>query len=200
MKKKDRNRHPEEDSLNSQATPGLRSELTATRRPSHSRKQVCGSIREQGQLTFNLEDSVPEAPRDLSHARKESKKAGGESGRTKFQSDNYWSSTENSATNAWNVNFSNCNVNNNNKTNTNYVRAVRGGKWQGCSSRETVKRAVSRDLSSVVRGEKEVFSFESIYSAYLKCRRRKRNTANALRFELNLEENIIDLQESLVNG
>jgi Protein of unknown function (DUF1566) len=42
---------------------------------------------------------------------------------------NYWSSTTNSGnpTNAWNVNFNNGNVNNDNKTNTNYVRAVRGG-------------------------------------------------------------------------
>ena len=36
----------------------------------------------------------------------------------------YWSSTENSANNAWNVNFSNGNTNNNNKYNGNAVRAV----------------------------------------------------------------------------
>ena len=40
-------------------------------------------------------------------------------------SNNYWSSTENNATNAWNVNFSNGSYNNNNKTNNNYVRCVR---------------------------------------------------------------------------
>lgn len=38
---------------------------------------------------------------------------------------NYWSSTENNATNAWNFNFNNGNTNNNNKTNTLSVRAVR---------------------------------------------------------------------------
>lgn len=37
---------------------------------------------------------------------------------------NYWSSTENSENNAWNVNFSNGNVNNNNKYNSNAIRAV----------------------------------------------------------------------------
>lgn len=37
---------------------------------------------------------------------------------------NYWSSTENSTNNAWNVNFSNGNINNNNKYNGNAVRAV----------------------------------------------------------------------------
>jgi len=39
---------------------------------------------------------------------------------------NYWSSTENSDTNAWNVNFNNGNVNNNNKTNSKRVRCVLG--------------------------------------------------------------------------
>jgi hypothetical protein len=39
---------------------------------------------------------------------------------------NFWAVTENSATNAWNVNLSNGNTNNNNKaTNSNYVRCVR---------------------------------------------------------------------------
>jgi len=42
---------------------------------------------------------------------------------------NYWSSStyQNNPNNAWNVNFNDGNVNNDNKTNTNYVRAVRGG-------------------------------------------------------------------------
>ncbi len=43
-------------------------------------------------------------------------------------SNNFWSSTENSAANAWNVNLNNGNTNNNNKsTNSNQVRCVR--KW-----------------------------------------------------------------------
>ena len=42
---------------------------------------------------------------------------------------NYWSSSTNAnnPTNAWNVNFNDGNVNANNKSNTNFVRAVRGG-------------------------------------------------------------------------
>lgn len=39
-------------------------------------------------------------------------------------SGNFWSSTENNADNAWNMNFNNGNANNNNKTNNNRVRAV----------------------------------------------------------------------------
>jgi hypothetical protein len=42
---------------------------------------------------------------------------------------NYWSSTTNAnnPSNAWNVNFNNGNVNANDKSNTLFVRVVRGG-------------------------------------------------------------------------
>jgi len=36
---------------------------------------------------------------------------------------------------------------------------------------------------------KDLFSFSNIHSCYRKCRARKRNTANALRFELKLDDN-----------
>lgn len=159
-------------------------------------KPIQRGMREQGQLTFNLEDSVPEAPRHFAQndqaavAEKAAKKvAGGESGRTNAASDNYWSSTSNpnNTDNALNANFNNGNVNNNNKTNTNYVRAVRGGKWQ--PSPPLISKTSGGDL----------FSLKNIYKAYLKCRRRKRNTANALKFELNLEENLVGLQRRLVD-
>ena len=76
---------------------------------------------------------------------------------------------------AWNVNFNNGNVNNNNKTNNNYVRPVRGGP---CA-------------------KKGPFSFANIYKCYLKCRKRKRNTINALRFEMHLEDNLCKLEREL---
>ena len=41
------------------------------------------------------------------------------------------------------------------------------------------------------------FSSAEIHSAYLDCRRRKRGTANALRFELNLATNLLALEEAL---
>lgn len=89
----------------------------------------------------------------------------------------YWSSTTNAnnTDNAWNVNFNNGNVNNNNKSNTNYVRAVRGGKC-------------------------DLLSFQSVFQAYLDCRKRKRGTANAIRFEYDLLGNLFDLSLSLQNG
>ncbi|MCL6584578.1 MAG: DUF1566 domain-containing protein [bacterium] len=92
-------------------------------------------------------------------------------------SSEYWSSTTNASNtdNAWCVNFSNGSVNNNNKSNSYYVRAVRGGK---CS----------------------LLSFRSVWRAYLDCRRRKRGTINALRFEGRLLDNLFGLAQDLQNG
>ena len=92
-------------------------------------------------------------------------------------SSNYWSSTTNAnnPNNAWNVNFNNGNVNNNNKSNNNYVRAVRSGK---CS----------------------LLSFESVYKAYVDCRRRKRGTINAIKFEYRLLDNLFSLASDLQKG
>jgi retron-type reverse transcriptase len=83
---------------------------------------------------------------------------------------NYWSSTTNAnnTDNAWIMNFNNGNDNNNNKSNNNYVRAVRGGK---CS----------------------LLSFAAVHRAYLDCRKRKRGTINALKFEVDALGNLFDL-------
>jgi hypothetical protein len=51
-----------------------------------------------------------------------------------FTANNYWSSSEYNANNAWKQNFNNGNQNNNNKNNTNYVRCVRGFKQNLMSS------------------------------------------------------------------
>jgi len=45
-----------------------------------------------------------------------------------------------------------------------------------------------------------VFSSDEIHDAYLDCRRRKRGTANALRFEMNQAGNLLDLEEELNSG
>lgn len=42
-----------------------------------------------------------------------------------------------------------------------------------------------------------IFSFKNIHSAYLDCRKNKRNTINALKFEINAEENILKLEREL---
>lgn len=45
--------------------------------------------------------------------------------KVRLASNNYWSSSEYSSNNGWNVNFNNGNVNNNNKNNNYRVRFVR---------------------------------------------------------------------------
>jgi RNA-directed DNA polymerase len=44
------------------------------------------------------------------------------------------------------------------------------------------------------------FSFEELVQAYFDCRRTKRNTPNALAFEVNLERNLVALAEDLRSG
>jgi retron-type reverse transcriptase len=45
-----------------------------------------------------------------------------------------------------------------------------------------------------------LFSLENIYRAYRQCRKHKRNTVNAMRFEQGLEENLVSLHEELTTG
>jgi hypothetical protein len=65
-------------------------------------------------------------------------------------------------------------MNNNNKSNNNYVWPVRG------------------DNDAL-----HLFSYENMYRQYLKCRRNKKGTINALKFEVNCEENLLDLKRQL---
>lgn len=43
----------------------------------------------------------------------------------------------------------------------------------------------------------EVFTLKNIYQAYLNCRKRKKNTINALKFEINRERNLVELLQEL---
>lgn len=45
-----------------------------------------------------------------------------------------------------------------------------------------------------------LFTMENIYRAYRRCRKHKRNTVNAMRFEQNLEENLVSLHQELTTG
>lgn len=44
-----------------------------------------------------------------------------------------------------------------------------------------------------------LFSFENLHRQYLACRRNKRNTVNALRFEARQENNLLDLRDALTS-
>ncbi len=54
-------------------------------------------------------------------------------------------------------------------------------------------------LIGVVKNSKmsEVFNFKKLYQAYLSCRKEKRKTINALKFEYSLERNLFDLLQDL---
>lgn len=92
----------------------------------------------------------------------------------------YWSSTENNSNNAYKVNFGNGNTNNNNKNNSNCVRAVRDF-WQ-------------IDLFH------QPIPLSDFYLAYGECRKNKRNTVNALSFEIDYEKNLQDLFNEVNSG
>lgn len=94
---------------------------------------------------------------------------------------NFWTSTENSSTNAYNRNFStgtSMDSNNNNKNNGNSVRLV-------------------KDSSAAVLDTAALFSL--LYNSYMEARRNKRNTASQLKFERCLERNLLDLATELFN-
>ena len=62
------------------------------------------------------------------------------------------------------------------------------------------RERMSKDHLGAAALSQQLFSLENLYRAYRRCRRRKRNTVNALRFEQNLEENLVALHEELSAG
>jgi hypothetical protein len=109
-----------------------------------------------------------------------------------FANNNYWSSTENDNNNTWNQNFNNGNQNNNNKNNTNYVRAIRGFKQN--IQYPKVKYSGIFFKSWVMQIE-----LWELFNAYYTCRGNKRNTHNALSFEVDYENNLVQLCNDLNN-
>ena len=115
-----------------------------------------------------------------------------------------WSSSENNANNAWNFNFNNGNTNNNNKNNTNYVRAVRDsstehfytGRQYACQCFKK-ERKMQLPLFDIPVAEIEL---EELFTAYFECRKNKRNTANALAFEIDYENSLVQLCEEINSG
>lgn len=44
-----------------------------------------------------------------------------------------------------------------------------------------------------------MFTYRQLYNCYIKCRKNKRNTLNQLKFEINAEQNLLNLQKELNN-
>jgi len=55
-------------------------------------------------------------------------------------------------------------------------------------------------MLGVLETESEMFSFKTIYTAYIECRKNKRNTHNALEFEMDLVQNLWQLHSDLNRG
>jgi len=123
-----------------------------------------------------------------------------------FSDNNYWSSSESGANNAWNQNFGDGRQNdNNNKNNNNRVRPVRGFEQASVSPGRFSFRALYMTAQSPSM-QLELFpasapiTLVELFEAYEGCRRHKRNTANAMAFELDYEQNLVDLCEEINNG
>ncbi len=76
-----------------------------------------------------------------------------------FQTNNYWSATENNANNAWNVNFNDGSQNNNNKTNGNYVRCIRGKQVVAMNrARGATLRPIREGIGKIVYDHPSAFA------------------------------------------
>ncbi len=105
---------------------------------------------------------------------------------------NYWSSTPNENTyNAYNLNFNSGN-NNYNWNNRNYGHSVRPVSELTTESRkENFVRRFSISKEQLLK---------DLYRAYKDARRNKRGRAYQLKFEFNLEENLVTLRDELLSG
>lgn len=103
---------------------------------------------------------------------------------------NYWSSTpnENNDNNAYNLNLNSSNhgMNNNNRNNGQSVRPI-------------LELTKSSDKVRHFSITKEQLLLD-LYRAYKDARKHKRNRNYQLKFEFNLEENLIDLRDELISG
>jgi len=54
----------------------------------------------------------------------------------------------------------------------------------------------SQNRGKIIAAEK-IFSYENLLKQYYQCRKRKRNTINAIKFEMNLENELLKLQKEL---
>lgn len=88
---------------------------------------------------------------------------------------------------AWNLN-NNGNLNNNNKNNNNRVRSVRA-----LADNPSNLNLFYQDADGKVE-------LPDLFDAYFECRRNKRKTINALKFELDYEQNLVELCEDINAG
>lgn len=102
---------------------------------------------------------------------------------------NYWSSTPNDSSNAYNLNFNdgNINVNNTNRNNGQSVRCVKAFTQEGISQSFPVFHISKSQL------------LIDLFKAYYDARKHKRNTHNQLMFEIEMEDYLVQLRDELLD-
>ena len=154
-----------------------------------NKKRSCGKSEQETQLPlplFSIDDH-PESVPAAGYRNGSSLNNAGENG-------NYWSSTPNESNtqNAYNLNFNsgNHNVNWNNRNNGQSVRPV---------SELTSTSSGFKDCARHFSVTKEQL-LTDLYRAYKCARRNKRGRAYQLKFEYNLEENLVTLRDELMTA
>ena len=114
---------------------------------------------------------------------------------------NWWSATENDASNAYNRNL-NCNNENLNRNNNNKgcgfsVRLLRDLTGNGKPRGFVLRGTFYKGYQTMYADERQRIVTE-LFQAYFDARRNKRNTINALAFEKNFEHNIFDLADEIL--
>ncbi len=140
--------------------------------------------KESSLTLFNIDDYLENAPA-AGNRNGSSLNNAGENG-------NYWSSTpnESNSNNAYNLNFNsgNQNVNWNNRNNGQSVRPV---------SELTTESSENKVRHFSISKEQLLLD---LYKSYKDARKNKRNRAYQLKYEFNLEENLVSLRDELISG
>ena len=63
-----------------------------------------------------------------------------------------------------------------------------------------INRIVQLSLFDIPQKEKSKIELEELFEAYFNCRSNKRNTANAIAFEVDYESNLVKLCDEINNG
>uniref|UniRef100_UPI004056ED7D reverse transcriptase domain-containing protein n=1 Tax=Alistipes sp. TaxID=1872444 RepID=UPI004056ED7D len=145
-------------------------------------KKICGGLcssEDPSSPLFSIDDHPDSLPA-AGNRNGESLNNAGENG-------NYWSATPNDSQNAYNLNFNsgNHNVNWNNRNNGHSVRPVSALTMQS----DRPARHFSISKSELLK---------DLYIAYKEARKHKRTRAYQLKFEFDLEENLIALRDELL--
>jgi retron-type reverse transcriptase len=88
----------------------------------------------------------------------------------------------------------------NDRSSTPTTPTTPGTRTSTTAIRTTGTRTTRTGVARSADGNDAVFSYARVLDAWIACRRHKRNTASALAFEANLEQNLAELREAFADG